>query len=645
MRGRDPERLPIDDAIPRLQQALRSGTSAVLVAPPGAGKTTRVPIALLEEPWLAGSRILMLEPRRLAARAAAHYMAQLLGERVGETVGYRVRMDSRVGPRTRVEVITEGVLTRMLADDPTLEGVQLVIFDEFHERSLHADVGLALTLRSRELLRDDLRLLVMSATLDVRRVCALLGDPPQVVSEGKLHPVATHYMPPRNQAAREMAVVAAVERALRDDPGDVLVFLPGASEIKRVELLLNERALPTGTYVAPLHGALALDDQDRAIQPSPLGMRKVVLATTIAQTSLTIDGVRVVIDGGLTRIPRYSIRSGMTRLETVPVSRAAADQRRGRAGRIAPGVCYRLWDEAQNGVLREHDIPEILEADLTSLVLDLAAAGVHDVNELRWLDPPPAGAVAQARELLCELEATDASGTITPHGASISALGTHPRMAHMLHRARDLEHGDVAADIAAILEERDFIVGAPVDRDPDVRTRIGLLRGERSAHAVDRAALQRTRSTAQRWHERVAARSGTGSLDAVGKTLAFAYPDRIAQRRPGPTPRYVLRNGVGAVLPPGSQLHNEEFLVVAQLDGRLPESLILLAAPIAREDIEREFADQIVRRDSVSWSDTAQAVLARRKRTLGSITLSDDPLAEPNAVEVQHVVRDAIAAS
>lgn len=645
MRDRSLDSLPIDAVLPQLRDALRYRSSAVLIAPPGAGKTTRVPLALVKEDWLRDNRTVMLEPRRLAARAAAHYMAQQLGEQVGETIGFRVRGESRVGSRTRIEVVTEGVLTRMLADDPTLDGIGLVIFDEFHERSLNADVGLALSLQSQRLVRDDLRLLVMSATLEGQAVAELLGDAPVIESEGKMFPVTTHFVPPRAASTREATLLATIERALRDESGDVLAFLPGAGEIRHAAEALNGRELPKGTYVVPLYGAMPLAEQDRAIRPSQAGTRKVVLATTIAQTSLTIEGVRVVIDSGLTRIPRYSPRSGMTRLETVRVSRSAADQRRGRAGRLAPGVCYRLWDAGEDAMLRQHDIPEILEADLAPLALDLAAAGVNDPADLQWLDPPSAGAFAQGRELLHELGALDASGRITAHGRELAALGTHPRLAHMLVRSRADDLSALAADIAALLEERDFIGGALADRDPDVRTRIELLHGGRAGAAVDRAAIERVRAAASRWRRKTAPPVAPQNADAAGSLLALAYPDRIAQRRHGPQPRYVLRNGAGAKLPAGTALHNEPYLVVAELDGRLPESLILLAAPISLSEIDQHFGDQFEREDVITWDDATGSVKAQRRRVLGALVLSDDRLSTPDAVQVQQAVLDAIIAS
>ncbi|MBD0320760.1 MAG: ATP-dependent helicase HrpB, partial [Gemmatimonadetes bacterium] len=417
--------LPIESVIAPLRAALRDAGAAVLQAPPGAGKTTRVPLAVLDEPWLGG-KIVMLEPRRLAARAAARRMAHTLGERVGATVGYRVKMDTVVGRDTRIEVVTEGVLTRMLQSDPSLDGVGLVIFDEFHERSLHADLGLALTLQSRALLRDDLRILVMSATLDGGPVAALLGGAPVVTSEGRAHPVETRYLPRPVEGHSEPAVARSVRAALAAHDGDLLVFLPGVGEIRRVEALLSDEDLGPGVWVAPLHGTLAQDAQDAAVEPSRPGERKVVLATSIAETSLTIEGVRVVVDGGWMRVPRFAPRTGMTRLETVRVTRASADQRRGRAGRVGPGVCYRLWTEGEQAALVPHGVPEILEADLAPLALELAAWGVRDPAELAWLDPPPAAAYAQARELLAQLGALDSDGVITAHGRRMGAIGLHP---------------------------------------------------------------------------------------------------------------------------------------------------------------------------------------------------------------------------
>ncbi|HUH12445.1 MAG TPA: ATP-dependent helicase HrpB, partial [Longimicrobiales bacterium] len=468
--------LPVLAALPALRAALSGPGAAVLVAPPGAGKTTGVPPALLDEPWLAGRRIVMLEPRRLAARAAAQRMARVRGEAVGATVGYRVRLDTRVGPTTRIEVVTEGVLTRMLQSDPALDGVGIVVLDEFHERSLHADLGLALTLQSRALLRPDLRVLVMSATLDAEPVARLLGDAPVVRAEGRRYPVQTRWLATPVEGWIEPAAARATREALEQSPGDVLVFLPGAAEIHRTAERLAEAALPAGTRVFPLYGALERGEQDAAIAPSPAGRRKVVLASAIAETSLTIEGVRVVVDAGLMRVPRFDPGTGMGRLETVRVTRDAADQRRGRAGRVAPGVCWRLWTEAEERGLVPRRTPEILEADLAPLALELAAWGVVDPAELRWLDPPPEAAFAQARELLRELDALDDAGAPTAHGRRMAALGLHPRLAHMLVRGRELGLGALACELAALLEERDVVRADDGPADADLRLRIEALR-------------------------------------------------------------------------------------------------------------------------------------------------------------------------
>lgn len=656
--------LPIEQVVPELRAALRARTSAVLQAPPGAGKTTRVPLALLGEPWLAGRKIVMLEPRRLAARAAARRMAETLGERVGETVGYRVRMDTRVGPATRVEVVTEGVLTRLVLDDPTLEAVGLVMFDEFHERNLVSDLGLALCLQSRELLRDDLRLLVMSATIAGAPVAALLGDrgegpAPLVTSEGRSFPVETRYAERRPEGRVEPAVAATVRAALARDAGDVLVFLPGAAEIRRAASLLGDVA-GDGVRVVPLYGNLPPREQDAAIAPSAPGQRKVVLATSIAETSLTIEGVRVVVDSGLSRLPRFSPRSGMTRLETVRVSRAAADQRRGRAGRQGPGVCYRLWPEHEQHHLVAQHPPEILETDLAPLALDLAAAGVADPGELRWLDPPPAAAFAHARELLAQLGALGADGRITTRGRRMSDFGLHPRLSHMLLEAESLGLGAVACDLAALLAERDVLrpaaAGAPPP-DADLRLRLELLREGRDGGAapayvhgaaVDRDALQRVRAQAAQWRRELGTAKAGGAataddVEACGLLLAFAYPDRVAQRRPGQGARFLLRNGFGAALADGQALSAAPFIVAAELDGRRPESRVFLAAPLSLDELEAHLGGQIERERVVAWDTEARGVLARERVRLGAIVLRDAPLREPDPALVAAAILDGVA--
>jgi ATP-dependent helicase HrpB len=626
--------LPIDSSLPDLRAALASSSGLVLQAPPGAGKTTRVPLALLDEPWLAGLRIIMLEPRRLAARAAATRMAASLGEAVGETVGYRIRFDSRVGPRTRIEVVTEGILTRMLQDDPSLPGIGLLIFDEFHERSLNADLGLALALESQQSLRDDLKLVVMSATIDGGPVARLMGDVPVVTSEGRAFPVETRFLARPDPRRFTDEVAAAVVRALDAEDGDVLVFLPGTAEIRRVESRLAEHPAADGVILAPLYGDLSQEAQDRALQPARDGRRKVVLATAIAETSLTIEGVRIVVDGGQMRVPRFDPRSGMTRLVTLPVSRASADQRRGRAGRLGPGVCWRLWSEAEDRALAPATSPEILDADLAPLALDLAQWGVRDANSMAWLDPPPAASLAQARQVLRGLDAIDDENRITTHGSRMAGLGLHPRLAHMVLRARELGLAGLACDLAALLEDRDILRAERGCRDGDIRLRVDALRtGEGFAPhhgllVLDRGAASRARQAAKQWRRRLGVRAEEqqGQSLQSGLLLAFAYPDRIARRRPGGEPRYALASGSGALFADPEPLSAEDFLAVAELDGDRREARIFMAAPLTRAEIEEHFAADITTATRCEWSVRDEAVLARRQRRLWELVLDDQRL-------------------
>ncbi|HEV2642524.1 MAG TPA: ATP-dependent helicase HrpB, partial [Candidatus Elarobacter sp.] len=560
--------------------------------------------------------------------------------------------ESRVGARTRVEVVTEGILTRLIQRDPTLDGIGLLIFDEFHERSIHADTALALALHTRALLRPDLRILVMSATLDGARVAALLDDAPVITSEGRMYPVAVRYGERPEPRTLVSAVTGAVASALTATEGDVLVFLPGAGEIRRVAAALDERGLPEHVIVTPLYGDLSQQAQDAAIAPAGSGTRKIVLATPIAETSLTIEGVRVVVDSGLARAPRFSARTGMTRLETVRVSRASADQRCGRAGRLGPGTCHRLWHEHEQSHLLAHTPPEILQTDLAALALQLAAAGISDPAELRWLDAPPAAPYSQARQLLQDLEALDARGVVTAHGRRMADIGAHPRIAHMLLRAQALGLGAIACDVAALLDERDIVRGANGPPDADVRARIdaiqaiarGDVRHRVYGGEVDVARARRVvaESAALRRHLRIEPGASADSADA-GLVLAFAYPDRIAQRRSDVAgERFLLRGGGGAVLPHPQALSGSEYIVAAELDGDARETRIHLGAPIGRTDIEAHFGDQIVREERVAWDEQSRGVRARVVTRLGAIPLDDVALHAPDAAAVAAVLLGVI---
>ncbi len=614
---------------------LATNNAAVLVAPPGAGKTTRVPLALLDAAWLNGKKIIMLEPRRIAARASAERMARTLGERAGETVGYRVRFGSKISRATRIEVVTEGIFSRQILDDPELSGVAAVLFDEFHERSLDADLGLALARDAQTGLREDLRILVMSATLDGARVGQLLGDAPVVASEGRAFPVETRYLGRKADAPIERQMADAIAVALRADPGSVLAFLPGAAEIRRTQNFLGERVHDASIEIVPLFGALEASVQDRAIAPAPKGQRKVVLATSIAETSLTIEGVRIVVDCGLARVPRYEPDIGLTRLETVRASRAAVDQRRGRAGRTEPGVCYRLWDEPQTASLTAYTQPEILSADLSSLVLDLAQWGVRDPATLAFLDPPPAPALKEAKALLDELGALDDDGRITAEGKSLRALALPPRLARMIVDSHRLGAGEEAADIAAILTERG-LGGDSVDLDH----RLDQFRRDRSPRASS------ARSLAQRWAQQVAATEGPPAEDispSTGIMLALAFPDRVARNRGNGS--FVLANGRGAAVEQTSALARAPYIAVAELTGTAAQGRILLAAPIAQEDIETRFADQIESTEQISFDRGAMALRARRKRTLHAITLSEAPMALSPSTETARIFAAGLIAA
>ncbi|GAB1619185.1 ATP-dependent helicase HrpB [Pseudomonas sp. NGC7] len=626
--------LPIDTVLPALRQALENRDEAVLEAPPGAGKTTRVPLALLDAPWLAGQTIVMLEPRRLAARAAAERLASELGEKVGETVGYRIRLDSKVGPKTRIEVVTEGILTRRLQADPALEGVGLLIFDEFHERSLDADLALALSLNGRELLRDEppLKILLMSATLEGERLSRLLDDAPVVSSEGRMYPVDIRWGRPFQPGEFiEPRVVDCVLHALADQAGSVLVFLPGQAEIRRVHQslqdMLGERS---DILLCPLHGELDLNAQRAAIDPAPAGKRKVVLATNIAETSLTIDGVRVVVDAGLARVPRFDPGSGMTRLDTQRISRASATQRAGRAGRLEPGVCYRLWSEAQHDQLAAHGSAEILQADLAGLALQLARWGVTP-DQLHWLDQPPAAAFSQAQDLLARLSAFKAGSrdNLSEHGQAMAELPAHPRIAHLLLRGQGLGLAAMACDVAALLGERDIQRGGGAD----LHSRLALISGESKTARGGQGGVQRARQLARQYRGLLRGKAGAGVADPdhprwLGALLALAYPDRVAQQRREGGAEYRLANGRAALFAEVDALMKCPWLVIADLGSRQGqrEERIYLAAEFDPALLDDVLAEQVERIDILDWDDREQVLRAERQTKVGELVLSREPL-------------------
>ena len=641
------EPLPIDDALDPLKAALAASSRAVLVAPPGAGKTTRAPLALLDEPWARGKRLLLLEPRRLAARAAASRMAATLGERVGETIGLRVRFESLVSARTRIEVVTGGVFTRMILDDPALEGVGAVLFDEFHERSLEADLGLALALEAQGAFREDLRILVMSATLDGARVRALLGEAPLIESQGRAWPVATRYVGRTPGARIEDEAARATLAALEEETGSILVFLPGQGEIRRVAEMLEARIRRGDVDVAPLYGAMDARAQDRAIAPARPGRRKIVLATSIAETSLTIEGVRVVVDSGLMRVPRYEPDIGLTRLETVRVSKANADQRRGRAGRVEPGVCYRLWEEAANGGLQPYAAPEILSADLSGFLLDCAAWGVADPMRLAFLDAPPRGAVAEARALLTAIGAVDGEGRITDEGRAISSLALPPRLARMVVDAARAGAARTAGEVAVVLTERG-LGGDAVD----LASRLEAFRRDRSQRADEarrlaRGLTQRAEALAPALSLRERGRNPSpfgrrwpegpdeGQRQSAGALLASAYPDRVAIAR-GKRGEFLMANGRAAALEPHDALAAQPFLAIGEIAGRAASARILLAAALTLEDIEAVAAASIETTDELVFDRQSASLRARRRRRLGALVLAEQTLAvrrdEPTAL-------------
>ncbi len=630
--------LPIEDALPALRAQLAAHPNVVLQAPPGAGKTTMVPLALLNEPWLAGRSILILEPRRLAARAAAARMAELVGESVGETVGFRIRFETRVSRATRIEVLTEGILTRRIQVDPALENVGLVIFDEFHERHLQTDLALALALDAQRGLREDLKILVMSATLDVQAVAQALSDAPIVTSEGRQYPIDVHYLPRDPDGPLPETVASNVRRAFAAHQGDLLAFLPGGGEIRRLADMLRGDPTLAGVQVHALYGDLPKEAQDQAIRPDAAGARKIVLATPIAESSLTIEGVRIVVDAGYARAPRFDAVSGLTRLETVRVSKQSAEQRAGRAGRLAPGVCYRLWSETTQRGLVARSQPEILSVDLAPLALELAQWGA-DVSALTWLDPPPAPALAQARALLRELDAIDNDGRITDTGRAMATLPLHPRLAHMLRAAQRLDLAALACDVAALLVERDILRREAARQSCDVHDRIEALiafreqgRAVAQARGADAGACARVEQAAAQWRRLLrvptAAKREHSPPQDVGLLLALAYPDRIAQQREAQSARYRLANGKGARLACEDHLRNSAYLVAASLDAGRAEGVIYLGAPVEPGALRAHLAAHIRTEDRVYWDEQQEAVVASREERLGELVMESRRLEE-----------------
>ena len=614
------EQLPIQEIIPELKEKLTTHNTIILQAPPGAGKSTLLPLELLQEDWLQGKKIIMLEPRRLAARAVASRMASLLFESIGETVGYRVRFENKISKQTRLEVVTEGILTRMLQQDNTLEGVGLVIFDEFHERSLHADLALALCRDIQQVLRDDLKMIIMSATLDGELLSTLLGNAPIITSKGRQYPISYHYFPQENNTPIPLQMTRVIRKALEKEEGDVLAFFPGAGEIMRTQELLEKELSEISIH--PLYGDLPQQKQQEAILPHPFGLRKVVLATSIAETSLTIEGIKIVVDSGTARVPKFDLRTGLTKLETIRVTKDAADQRAGRAGRLGPGVCYRLWSEGSHQHLLPNRTPEILEADLSPTILELLQWGVQDIRSLTWLTPPSAGSVNQAKELLTQLGALD-KNRISEKGKEMLRLPTNPRIAHLLLEGEKNKLIALATDVAAILEERD-----PLQKESgaNLAERIEALRKWRNKEYVsaDRNVLERIERLANAWRKsfRIEADNTAPNYEQVGKLIAAAYPERIARQQEKDVQRYRLSNGRIVKLNEHDPLIRENWLAVAHLDAGANEGKIYLAAPLNPKDIIHLSNEKEV----VNWDAQKGILIARKEKRIGEITIESTKL-------------------
>ncbi|MFG1731527.1 ATP-dependent helicase HrpB [Paenibacillus sp. 843] len=632
--------LPIHRILPQLKMALSTGTHAVLIAEPGAGKTTQVPLAFLNESWLEGKRIIMLEPRRIAARSAASYMASSLGEAVGETIGYRVRMDSKIGQNTRIEVVTEGILTRMLQDDPELTGIGMIIFDEFHERNLQADTGLAFAMESQSVLREDLRLLVMSATLEAEPVARLLGDAPVIVSEGRAFPVSTHYVRSFSLDELHKGAANAILRALSEQQGDILVFLPGAREIRKTANELVRTGLSQDVVIRELYSALPAEKQDEAIRRDSNGRRKIVLSTSISESSITIEGIKTVVDSGYMRTEVFSPRTGLPQLITRRLSRASADQRRGRAGRVSAGVCYRLWSEEEHRHLPESTIPAIRESDLTPLALELAVWGTRDPEQLAWLDAPPRPALTQGQALLRQLSALDDSGSITQHGREMALLGLHPRLAHMLIRAQEIGEASLAIRIAVLLQERDIMSRGEAIRDQDLRSRVERLllferQGQQSAEQdmTSEAVLQRMKQEIRKLHTQLnVAYTISGNLNFCGLLLSFAYPERIAKNRGGSG--FLMRSGRGVKLVSVQPMSRAQYIVVAAVDDQGADGNIQLASEMDDLWLDKYYYDEMEQRKEVVWDSASGSIRARQKLMLGALVIKEQAYSNPTGEEI-----------
>ncbi|WP_028585363.1 ATP-dependent helicase HrpB [Desulfogranum mediterraneum] len=643
--------LPIQESIPQLKAALAQG-SAVLAAPPGSGKTTLVPLCLLEESWLGEKKILILEPRRLATRAAAARMASLLGEEIGQRVGYQIRFERRISAATRIEVITEGILTRRIQQDPELSGVGLIIFDEFHERSLHADLALALCLDLGQL-RDDLRLLVMSATLDTAPTARLLGGVPVISAEGRSHPVRVDYLQASPRGRINEVTARGIRRMVEEQQGDILAFLPGSGEIRATLEQLRQDPACDDLILAPLFGDLSQKEQDRAILPDPEGRRRVILATSIAETSLTIEGVTTVVDSGWSRRPRFEPATGLTRLVTVRGSRAVARQRAGRAGRLGPGSCLRLWSREEQHSLPPFHPAEIISADLAGLALELALWGISDPGELSWLDPPRSGAYQKARELLHSLGAVNDQGRITAMGKKLAALPLHPRLGYMLLKARAIRQLPLACDLAGLLSERDILRAESRHAGADLQQRLRLLRRFRSegAQAVSRrggdpGACRRVDRSSRQWQQLIRGEQEAEDQDAIGRLLVYAFPDRVCGRRPKQRERYLLASGRGAALLPGDPLAGSDYLVAPHLDGgrrgHHGEGRIFLAAPLERAELIANHPELLSSSRQVCWDAAAERVVASQTLKLGALVLEQCPATEVSADEICHAMLEGI---